>query len=276
MTSSGVSSLVICRGELLGSPGYGDDEDARVVRAIRDGIAWLGANFSVRGAVLPGAATPIPMAWHYYYLYGLERAGVLAGVAWMGEHDWYLEGAEYLLKSQSARGGWQAGMPGMGAAAAAAGGGDLLDSCFALLFLKKATFRVEGAVATEQRDDLDLTGAADLDDASFAAVFDTVFARYLKAGPDRRGTLAPDFVAMGPRAVPLLVRRLEDEADAARATAIEVLEKVTGQTLGYRPADPPEARSAAVAAWEAWWFARRATLVPDPAAGRFREGGGVK
>ena len=64
--------------------------------------------------------------WHYYYLYGLERMGALVGVAFLGEHDWYQEGARYLVARQDEEGSWQ-------------GGTDLSETCFALLFLKRAT-----------------------------------------------------------------------------------------------------------------------------------------
>jgi len=269
MTSGGVSSLVICRGELLGTALLPAALDGRTVEAIRDGIAWLGKYFSVTWNPTESGAA----GWLHYYLYGLERAGVLAGVAWMGEHDWYGEGAEQLLRTQRKTGGWdgEAMLRRRGRKGAGAGDGDLLDTCFALLFLKKATFRVDGAVATEHGEEtLDLSGAASLDDTTFHAVFQAVFERYRRAAADRRGTLVADFVLMGRRAIPHLVQRLEDEEQASREIAIEVLQRVTGLTHGYRAADEPEVRGKAVVAWEEWWFAHRGRLVADPAAGRFR------
>ena len=102
----------------------------RMERGIADGLAWLNLNFSVRNN--PG---PRGGRWHYYYLYGLERTGVLTdkrtGVLtdkrFMGDHDWYREGAEYLVRRQRADGSWPGG---------------LMDSCFALLFLRRATVPV--------------------------------------------------------------------------------------------------------------------------------------
>ncbi len=276
MTSGGVSSVVICRGELQGRTGYGGALDGRAVKSIRDGIAWIGRNFSVTGN--PSAAGRGGSGWHYYWLYGLERAGVLAGVTWTGPHDWYLEGARYLLGAQESGGGWEGG-GGFSAAAPGAGPGrgNLLDTAFALLFLKKATFRVEGAVATEESDSsLDLSGAADLDDASFRAVFDTVRSRFARAAEKDRAARAADFVRLGVRALGLLVLDLEAEGAAEREVAIDALRRVTGQTLGYDPAAPQEVRSAAVAAWEEWYVTRRRGLVGDAAAGRFREGAGPR
>ena len=58
------------------------------------------------------------------YLYGLERVGDLTSRHLIGKHDWYREGAEYLLRRQMVSGGW---------------GGGILDTCFALLFLKRST-----------------------------------------------------------------------------------------------------------------------------------------
>jgi hypothetical protein len=65
-----------------------------------------------------------------YYMYALERAGMLYDTAKFGEHDWYWEGAKHLVHSQNADGSW--------------GKNDkpeknTWDTCFAILFLKKAT-----------------------------------------------------------------------------------------------------------------------------------------
>ena len=46
--------------------------------------------------------------WKFYYLYGLERVGRLAGIRFFGTHDWYRLGAEELVHSQDRFGGfWQ-------------------------------------------------------------------------------------------------------------------------------------------------------------------------
>jgi hypothetical protein len=64
-------------------------------------------------------------------------------------------------------------------------------------------------------------------------------------------------------AVPLLVDRLAEQDPAVRFFAIQSLERITGETLGYRYLAPPAARAQAVARW-------RETL----ASGRWRNGGG--
>jgi hypothetical protein len=63
----------------------------------------------------------------YYFLWSLERIGVAYGVDKVGKTDWYDWGADILLANQGADGGWNNGEFGGGP-----------DTCFALLFLKRA------------------------------------------------------------------------------------------------------------------------------------------
>jgi len=103
--------------------------------SVLDGIAWLAKNFLVTNN--PGR----PNWFHYYYLYGLERAGMLSDNVKMGDHDWYMEGANLLLDQQRADGSW--------------GSDDKLNppswgTCFAVLFLKQATRRLDVA-STDRR-----------------------------------------------------------------------------------------------------------------------------
>ena len=94
-------------------------------RAIQDGLAWLDHHFSVK------ANPPFEdgAAYYYYYMYSLERTGMLTNRRWIGEHDWYRLGAVELIKLQQPDGSWT-------------GNGwenTLVSSCFALLFLRRAT-----------------------------------------------------------------------------------------------------------------------------------------
>jgi len=68
---------------------------------------------------------------HYYYLYGLERAGILYGTETFGSHEWYPEGAEFLLANQRADGAWISKDNAYANA--------VWDTCFAILFLRRAT-----------------------------------------------------------------------------------------------------------------------------------------
>lgn len=55
-----------------------------------------------------------------------------------------------------------------------------------------------------------------------------------------------------PKAVAYLVDRLTDSESEIRMFAAIALEKITGQTHGYRHFDPPVRRAEAVAAWREW------------------------
>jgi hypothetical protein len=121
MTTAGAAGLLICQSQLWKSRKFGAEARAKTRTAIRDAFAWMQKNFAVESN--PGLA----MAHHYYYLYGLERMGILAHTRFVGKADWYLEGAEVLLFEQDPPGSWQEG--------------NLVDTCFALLFLKRSSFR---------------------------------------------------------------------------------------------------------------------------------------
>lgn len=271
MTGAGVSTVVVCRGELEAEDKLKDETDARAQRAIRDGIAWLGHHFSTEKVPVVNRKARAGSWTMAYYLWSVERAGVLSGVTWMGTHDWYFEGARWFLDNQLPSGAWGKYAlkppPGQGASPRDPA---LEETCYALLFLKKAALRTSGAVSSEEGEEgLDLSGASALDDPGFAPVFAAVFRRYLRVAVAARGERASDFVRMGPRTIPLLVRLLEDESLDVRAAAIDALERVTGETLDFRPSAPPAERGDAAARWEEWWFARRGRLAPDAGSGRF-------
>ena len=271
MTGAGVSTVVVCRGELEAEDKLKDETDAKARKAIRDGIAWLGHHFSTEKVPFVNRKARIGSWTMPYYLWSVERAGVLSGVTWMGQHDWYLEGARWFLDNQLPSGAWgkypvkpPAGQP------ASPQVESLEETCYALLFLKKAAVRSRGAVSSEEGEEgLDLSGASALDDAGFAPVFAAVFRRYRRVPVADRTERAADFVRMGPRSIPLLIRLLEEESLEVRAMAIDALERTTGETLDFRPSSLPTERGAAVARWEEWWFAKRGKLVVDPDSGRF-------
>ena len=109
MTAGAVGALVIC--DYILKKRWKSDP------AVRAGVAWLAASFTVEEN--PGRGG----GHHYYYLYGLERAGMLYGTEKFGRRAWYDEGAEYLVKKQHDNGSW----------------GDPKNTCFAILFLRRAT-----------------------------------------------------------------------------------------------------------------------------------------
>ena len=66
------------------------------------GLAGLRLRFSVRrNPTGAGRGQEVlGNSWLLYYLYGLERVGRLTGRRFIGKHDWYREGAEYLVSLQ--------------------------------------------------------------------------------------------------------------------------------------------------------------------------------
>ncbi len=126
MTTAGTACLLISSSIAKRRGALNGRLLAAAREAVWDGIAWLNAHFTVE--TNPGAGGG---RWHYYYLYGMERAAVLAGVRNIGTHDWYREGAGFLLSRQSADGSWNR---------------DAVPSCFALLFLTRATVPMGGVI----------------------------------------------------------------------------------------------------------------------------------
>ena len=100
--------------------------------SVRDGMAWMAEHFTVKGN--PGKETPpVPRAdWHYYYLYALERVGMLVPTQHIGRADWYLEGAKHLVEAQQPDGSWNQSTYHNSPAVA-------LDTCYAILFLRRVT-----------------------------------------------------------------------------------------------------------------------------------------
>jgi hypothetical protein len=270
MTTGGVSSIAICRAELAGRPGFGPADDARAEQAMLDGLAWLGSRFTVTENPAPPGAPMAAKSWHSYYLYGLERAGVLAEVVRIGGRDWYAEGSELLVGRQRESGAWGADT---GDPTSRAHGflrdQAMLDTCFALLFLKRATARLGRGVATDEEGEI--AYAATLDDREFGALFDRVFGRFAAAAAARREALSRDFVRLGTRSIPRLVARLGDRDPLARSAALDALRATTGESLGFDPEGAEAERAGAIARWEAWWRERGERLDPDPEAGRFVE-----
>ena len=119
MTAAGVASLFLLGNDLFVQTekcGLYAEND-RIAR----GIDWLGKSWSATAN--PGAKGGL--ADPYYYLYAVERVGVLTGQKYLGSHDWYREGAAFLVKDQRPDGSWGRRLYG------------LSDTCFAILFLAK-------------------------------------------------------------------------------------------------------------------------------------------
>jgi hypothetical protein len=124
MTAAGVTGLLLARAGIARQAPR-DPDLKRIDQAIDAGFSWLAAEFTTRSN--PGYAAKAQAHW-FYWLYGLERVAELAGVERLDGRDWYYEGALQLLARQEPDGSFRSE--------------DSLridSTCFAILFLKKAT-----------------------------------------------------------------------------------------------------------------------------------------
>jgi hypothetical protein len=134
MTTAGAAGLMICQGMLWKSRKFDGDARARTRAAVRDALAWMQVNFDV--TTNPGGGEGA----HFYYLYGLERMAISGHVRFLGTYDWYADGAEVLLHEQEDLGCW--------------GGEQVVETCYALLFLKRSSFRIANPSVTPGAFDL--------------------------------------------------------------------------------------------------------------------------
>jgi len=122
----GMACILLCYEELMANPGpKGGAHATKVREAVRDGTAWLFGYWSI---------DHVPQGekfYYYYYIYSLERVGVLTEQRFIGDRDWYREGARYLMAKQNRDGSWSS--------RGGEWGTPIANSAFALLFLKRST-----------------------------------------------------------------------------------------------------------------------------------------
>ncbi|QDT09065.1 DUF4159 domain-containing protein [Stieleria marina] len=135
MTCAGIASVIIAQGRLSKGSSQITGDQIRCCGGadadddpVQKGVDWLTDSFSV--TVNPGGH----LGTYFYFLYALERVGRLSGRRFIGDHDWYREGAEQLLDQQDnfqgfwAGGGWEEDRN--------------ITTAFALLFLSKGKRQV--------------------------------------------------------------------------------------------------------------------------------------
>jgi hypothetical protein len=133
MTCAGIASLIIASDHFLepNAEVVGDQilccrpaeaHNDRIERAMQ----WLERNFSA--AENPERSQH---QWLLYYLYGVERVGRMTAQRFLGDHDWYREGCDFLANRQDPESGFWTG------AGHDAEDDPLIGTSFALLFLSK-------------------------------------------------------------------------------------------------------------------------------------------
>ena len=130
MTCAGITGLAICQAALLDQGGKRGRLQGDATAARNAGFGWLAQHLTCR--CHPGVIFR-QQQWFFYYLYSLERAALLSGIALLQDRDWYFEGAMVLALSQHDDGSWP---------------GELLydqeieRDAMAVLFLKQSTLPV--------------------------------------------------------------------------------------------------------------------------------------
>ena len=102
MTCAGIASMIIATGAL--SKGDAEFSGGRVKccgeqepnEAVDRALEWMARNFTVNANPAVGGR----QSWVLYYLYGVERVGRMTARRFIGDHDWYREGAEKLVRDQ--------------------------------------------------------------------------------------------------------------------------------------------------------------------------------
>lgn len=139
MTCAGLLGLAIADGKVTESvherkpsstkPARDINKDGNIRRGLLALSTSIGKPVEQRGGRHAGQGPSIPQIGGrtYYFLWSLERVAVALDLKTIGKKDWYAWGAEILLANQQADGSWQGYYADCGA-----------DTCFALLFLKRA------------------------------------------------------------------------------------------------------------------------------------------
>ncbi len=129
MTACGIGIIASARYvlELRGENGWKRRDPLVVDAAIRDAAAWL----DLRWSPFENPGKRDINIYHIYYLYCVERAMDLVGASRIGAHDWFVEMGTKLLAAQQPDGFWDSRSTHKPYA--------FLDTCFALLFLHRAT-----------------------------------------------------------------------------------------------------------------------------------------
>jgi len=132
MICAGLMGLAIGRGLHLSTSGLpgGADKDFHVLK----GLAALRRHI---GTPIGHMNKHVP--WRdVYFLWSLERVGMLYNLPTIGDEDWYRWGAESLVTNQMKHGGWPGTLPLAKHPCAKGDYGAMVNTSFALLFLKRS------------------------------------------------------------------------------------------------------------------------------------------
>jgi hypothetical protein len=141
MTAGAIGCLAIYKYYLARV--WNENADWRKSTSIDKGIKWLAARLDFTKNPL----YPYGNWWHHYWLYAIERAGRLLETETFVDKEWYPGGANWLLARQNADGSWQKEDWGRGSKEHFLPG-LVSETCFAILFLRRATPRLDDTIKT--------------------------------------------------------------------------------------------------------------------------------
>jgi hypothetical protein len=139
MTAAGLTVVAIAKDQLSEGNTKSLPGVSVIDTALSEGARWIGEHLTISGSPPNDPAAALEMRWGPYYLYGVERACTLLGLERLGGSDWYWEGASWLLDIQGDKGQF----------VTAYGEGEP-NTCFALLFLGRATASFTGPGAAKR------------------------------------------------------------------------------------------------------------------------------
>lgn len=129
MTACGIGTILLARNVLFAreDKAFLSRDQAALQQAVFDGLAWIDRNWSPYTNPKKKKAN----VYHIYWQYCVERAFDLIGNRRLGAHLWYVEMARELVGRQRDKGYWDSDSTHKP--------GEVLDTCFALLFLRRST-----------------------------------------------------------------------------------------------------------------------------------------
>ncbi len=127
MTAAGLLCLAVGHGATAPAPGEkAPSKEGLDDEAIKKGFKHLSEHLGKSGKTRGRQ----PAGLGLYFLWSVERVGVMYNLRTIGDKDWYAWGSEVIRDHQNADGSWSmGGYPGSY---------PQVDTCFALLFLKRA------------------------------------------------------------------------------------------------------------------------------------------
>ena len=98
ITAAVAAGLYLCHERLAGSEPSATTRERLAV--LEKGLGWIARHYTLQEN--PNRS----LAWYYFWLYSLERLGVISGRRTFGDHDWFREGTALLVRGQRSDGRW--------------------------------------------------------------------------------------------------------------------------------------------------------------------------